>query len=100
LGSSSSENSNSPGNAFATGDIPDPNKLNHIFGNPGHNLGPVVDQLGSDVAAYNAMTQAVTSKLGTGTGTYTTIVEVGGANVTITGAFVNGVPRIGTAFIP
>jgi RHS repeat-associated protein len=78
LGSSSSENSNSSGNALATGEIPDPNKLNHIFGNPGHNLGPVVEQLGSDVAAYNAMTRAVTSKLGTGTGTYTTIVEVGG----------------------
>ncbi len=78
----------------------DPNKLNHIFGNDEHNLAPVVNQFGSQESAYNAIDQAVRNNLGTGTGTFNTTVNVGGQNVTVTGAFVNGQPRIGTAYIP
>jgi RHS repeat-associated protein len=79
----------------------DPNKLNHIFGNSAHNLDPLVEQYGSQEAAYNGIDQAVSTQLGTGgTGTFSTVVNVGGTNVTVTGAFVNGVPRIGTAYIP
>lgn len=33
-------------------------------------------------------------------GTFSTVVQVGDYNVTVTGAFVNGAPRIGTAYIP
>ena len=84
----------------AAGQTTDPNKLNHIFGNPGHNLDPVVQQFGSQTAAYDAIEQAVANNLGTGTGTYTTVVNVGGKSVTVSGAYVNGVPKIGTAFIP
>jgi hypothetical protein len=54
----------------------------------------------AEPAAYNAIEQAVVNKLGSGTGTYTTVVDVGGTNVTVSGAYVNGIPRIGTAFIP
>ncbi len=80
---------------------PDPNKLNHIFGNPAHNLDPVVQQFGSQADAYNALQQAVGDQLGSGgTGTYSTVVNVGGYDVTVTGAYVDGVPRIGTAYIP
>jgi hypothetical protein len=80
--------------------VADLNKLNHILGNPGHNLDPIVQQFGGPAPAYNAINEAIVSKLGSGTGTYSTVVNVGGANVTVTGAYVNGVPRIGTAYIP
>ena len=90
----------SPTGGAAAGPAPDPNKLNHIFGNPGHNLDPVVQQFGSQTGAYGAIEQAVANKLGSGTGTYTTVVNVGGSNVTVSGAYVNGIPRVGTAYIP
>jgi len=38
----------------------DPNKLNHIFGNPGHNLDPLVQQFGSQADAYSAIENAIT----------------------------------------
>jgi RHS repeat-associated protein len=80
---------------------PDPNKLNHLFGKPQHNLGPVVQQFGSQQAAYNAIEQALNAQVpGGGTGPFSTVVNVGGYNVTVTGAYVNGVPRIGTAYVP
>lgn len=78
----------------------DPNKLNHIFNEPGHNLDSVVEQYGSQENAYNAINQAVINQAGTGSGTFSTVVNVGGTDVTVTGAYVNGVPRIGTAYIP
>src|ERR1700676_4292093 len=99
LGTSTPETLGNPAVDPAAGPTPDPNKLNYIFGNPVHKLDPVVQQFGSQQGAYRAIEQAVANKLGTGTGTYTTIVNVGGTNVTVTGAYVNGVPRIGTAFI-
>jgi hypothetical protein len=78
----------------------DPNKLNHLFGKPMHNLDPLLQQYGSQEAAYNAIDQALNTQLSGGTGNFQTIVNVGGNNVTVTGAYVNGVPRIGTAYIP
>ena len=36
----------------------DPNKLNHIFGDPGHNLAPLVEGLGSQQAAFQAIQSA------------------------------------------
>ncbi len=82
-------------------DVPiDPNKQNHIFGNPVHNLDSVVQQYGSQEAAYSAINQAVSDQLGMGgVGTFSTTVNVGGTDVTVTGAYVDGIPRIGTAYV-
>jgi hypothetical protein len=53
----------------------DPNKLNHIFGEPRHNLDVLVRQYGSEKAAGQAIADAVNT------------------------AFENGIVRIGTAWI-
>ena len=84
-----------------TGNIPDANKLNHIFGKDAHNLGPLVERYGSETTSFNAIQEAVNQQLGVGgAGTFVVTVDVGGSNVTVVGAFVNGLPRIGTAYIP
>jgi hypothetical protein len=79
---------------------PNSNDLNHIFNNPEHNLDPLVQQYGSQEATYQAVQQTLLQQLSGGNGTYTTVVNVGGYDVTVTGAYVNGQPRIGTIYIP
>ena len=80
----------------------DSNKLNHIFGNSRHNLDKVVESLGSQEKAFDAIRSATelavqSQKL---TGLYEVTVQVGGAQVTVQGKVVEGVARIGTAYIP
>jgi hypothetical protein len=56
----------------------DPNNLNHIFGDPAHNLGPVVTHFGSQEAAFDALksaTEAALKSKGLAKGTFRTIVE-------------------------
>jgi RHS repeat-associated protein len=77
----------------------DPNKLNHIFNNPDHNLDALVNQLGGQENAFNALEGAVQGQ-GLPNGVFSTVVDVGGSQVTVTGIVINGVARIGTAFIP
>jgi RHS repeat-associated protein len=80
----------------------DSNKLIHIFGDLGHNLTPVVEHFGSERAAFNAIrsaTQAAVNARGL-TGTFKTAVEVAGTQVTVKGTVIEGVVRIGTAYIP
>lgn len=76
------------------------NKINHIFGKAAHNLGGLVQQYGSRAAAYAALEKATTAQvLSKGlTGQFEEVVNVGGTNVTVRGAVVNGVVKIGTAF--
>jgi hypothetical protein len=78
----------------------DANKLNHIFGKAAHNLDALVSEFGSQEAAYNALqkaTQQAVSQQGL-TGVFETSVIVGSQTVTVRGAVVNGVAKIGTAF--
>lgn len=79
----------------------DPNKLNHIFNNAAHGLESLVEHFGSQQAAYNALQQAVQAVANAShlTGVYEQVVLIGGQEVTVTGRVVNGVARIGTAFI-
>lgn len=82
-------------------DSVDPNKLHHIFGNPTHNLAGLVSQFGSEVAtldAIQAATTAVVRQQGIN-GVFQVVVNVAGQMITVRGAVVNGVVRIGTAFI-
>ncbi len=79
-----------------------PNKLNHIFGNASHNLESLAQQLGSQENAFGAIQSAAQEAVNTGglTGVLETVVDVGGTQVTVRGAFVDGAVKIGTAFIP
>jgi hypothetical protein len=77
------------------------NKLNHIFGKAGHNLEPLVKQLGSREAVFNKVqsaTQASVKSLGL-KGVFQTTVKVGGQNVVVRGNVIGGVARIGTFFV-
>lgn len=80
------------------------NKANHIFGSnlAKHKLSGVLAAFGGDsVAALGALETATTAAVGSSaTGTFQTVVTVAGYQVTVRGAIVNGVARIGTAFIP
>ena len=83
------------------------NKAAHIFGasTARHNLGGLLAAYsGNGVAAVSAVEAATVETLaaagGATSGTFVTQVTVAGFRVTVRGAFVNGVPRIGTAFIP
>jgi len=78
------------------------NKINHIFGKAAHNLGGLVQQYGSPAKAYAALEQATTAQVVAKglTGQFEEVVNVGGTNVTVRGAVVNGVVKIGTAFKP
>ena len=82
--------------------LEDANKLNHIFGNPQHNLDVIVGQFGSQRAALGALQNATSTAVQSQgiIGVFETSVEVGGVQVTVRGAVVQGQVRIGTAFIP
>jgi len=78
----------------------DMNKLNHLFDQARHNLGPLVAQFGSREAAFEALqtaTQAAVRSRGI-TGVFETTVNVGDVNVVVRGNMIDGVARIGTAF--
>jgi hypothetical protein len=84
----------------------DPNKRNHIFANPTHNLDALVRHYGSEEEAYRAIVDAVNQahqdgKLSTNErGLYKQVFDVGGHPVMVHGKIVNGPVRIGTAWIP
>jgi hypothetical protein len=98
-----------PGAAGAQPDtvetIPDltPNKLHHIFGKAGQNLDPLVTAYGGQEAAF----RAVYGEFLQVAGDFTQMqleegiqITVGDFDVTISGRVVDGVPRIGTFYIP
>ena len=78
------------------------NKLGHIFGKAEHNLGPLVEKLGSQEATFNAVQSAtqVAVKNGGLSGVFETTVSVAGQNVVVRGRVIDDVARVGTFFIP
>jgi hypothetical protein len=82
----------------------DPNKLNHVFGNPDHHLDVLVRRYGSQEAAFRGIVEAVNHTHHAGTlvvdtlGRYNQIFEVGGNALTVRGRIVNGVIRVGSAW--
>ena len=76
------------------------NRINHIFGKTAHNLTGLVQQYGSPAAAYAALERATTAQVVAKgiSGQFEEVVNVGGMNVTVRGAVVNGVVKIATAF--
>jgi hypothetical protein len=93
--------------AKGAGKAVDANKVHHIFGRAGHNLGDVVKAAGSREAAFRAMERAAqgafnagkvaTDKRGVFEGA---VVNVGGLDVHLSGRVIDGVVRIGTAWSP
>ncbi len=83
----------------------DPNKLHHIFANPDHNLDALVQACGSEEAAGRAIVEAINEAYQNGSlaadalGRYTRVFDVGGYLVTVRGRIVNGVVRVGSAWI-
>jgi hypothetical protein len=77
----------------------DPNKLNHLFPAK-HNLGDLVNQLGGQEHTIRTVLNAANGKL-PASGVFNNIpVTVGGQMVFIRGNVINGVPRLGTMYIP
>jgi hypothetical protein len=90
----------------APGTPHDPNKRNHIFANPDHNLDALVRHYGGEDEAFRAIANAVdegwqAGKLSTDAlGRYKQVFDVGGYPVMVVGRIVNGLVRIGAAWIP
>ena len=76
------------------------NRLHHIFGEPQHNLDALVKQYVSEQAAYEAIAEATEKATAGSTGMFEVTVNVGGEAVTVRGAIVAGIVKIGTAFKP
>lgn len=75
------------------------NDVRHIFAAK-HNLGSLVNRLGGQENTIRAVLNAANGKLPV-SGIFNNIpVNVGGQTLFIRGSVVNGVPRIGTMFIP
>jgi hypothetical protein len=77
--------------------VRDPNKIRHIFGKAEHNLGPLTKDLGSREAVLRDPVLAVPR---TQTGKFEVTKRIGRNNLTVRGRVVDGVPRIGTVFVP
>ena len=82
----------------------DPNKLNHIFGNEKHNLSDYLKAFnGNKAEAYNALEKATQQYVDANgiTGSFKDIVvNVNGFDITVRGTIIDGIVKIGTAFIP
>jgi RHS repeat-associated protein len=78
------------------------NDVHHIFGKADHNLESVEKEFGNAKAATQALIKAVQTAVTKGnlTGDLDITVKVGSTNVTVTGRIIDGVVRIGTAFVP
>ncbi|WP_126962104.1 RHS repeat-associated core domain-containing protein [Xanthomonas arboricola] len=77
------------------------NKIGHIFGQARHNLGGLVNTFGGEAKAFKALEKATVKAVDASkSGKFETVVKVGGQNVTVRGAVVDGQVKVGTAFIP
>ena len=78
------------------------NKVHHFFVKGQHKLGGLLRKFGgNERKAYDAIYRAVFNKVKKKglSGTFETVVRVGGQNVTVRGRVINGIVRIGTGFI-
>ncbi len=79
------------------------NKSGHLFNKQKHNLGNILERHGNDpiraMRAVQSETQKVISNRGI-IGLFEEKVKVEGIEITVRGRVIDGVARIGTAFIP
>jgi RHS repeat-associated protein len=76
----------------------EPNKLNHLFAKQQHGLDGLVGRYGSQEAVVEQMYRGLEG-LTPSEGLFSVTRTIGGQAVTIDGRVVNGIPRIGTAYI-
>jgi hypothetical protein len=76
----------------------EPNKLNHLFAKQQHGLDGLVEHYGSQGAVVEQMYRGL-SGVTPRDGLFSVTRTIGGEAVTIDGRVVNGIPRIGTAYI-
>src|SRR5688500_14905904 len=71
----------------------DANKLVHIFGNARHNLGPLVQKIGSQEGTFRAVQSAAQAAVRSQglSGVFQTTVDVAGQNVVVRGNVIDGV---------
>jgi hypothetical protein len=97
---------NSPLNYFdPTGLALEENKLIHLFNKPGHLLGPVLAQTGGNIRAaalaIELAARVQVGALGLAEGVlYKETITVLGYSVVVSGKIVDGIVRVGTAYIP
>lgn len=83
----------------------DANKRHHLFAFPKHNLDRLVRQYGSQQAASQAIVTAVSTAFHNGSlvvdvrGYYKQVFDIGGNPVTVSGRVINGMVRVGSAWI-
>ena len=83
----------------------DPNRRRHIFGEPRHNLAPLVRQYGSEESAGEAIQNAVDAAFEDGDlvldddGLFKQAFDIGGNLVTVSGRVIDGTVRVATAWI-
>lgn len=76
------------------------NKLHHIFDKSQHKLDCVLKQFGGDkTKAFNAIQNALKGQKLPDNQLFETTVDIGGNTVTVLGRVVNGVAKVGTAYI-
>jgi hypothetical protein len=83
----------------------DPNRRRHIFGEPRHNLEPLVRQYGGGEAAGQSIENAVNAALDSDDliiddNGCEQVFDIGGNSVTVSGRVIDGVVHVGTAWIP
>jgi hypothetical protein len=84
----------------------DRNRRRHIFGEPRHNLEPLVQQCGGEEAAGQAIENAVKGAFEGGdliiddSGIYQQVFDIGGNSVVVSGRVIDGMVHIATAWIP
>jgi hypothetical protein len=77
--------------------VSDSNRMNHIFGNPGHKLDGLVRSFGSAEKVVGAVSRAVLSvgKLQTNSnGVFSVVVKIKGHDVEVRGRVIDGVIRV------
>ncbi len=74
------------------------NDYHHIFGKAAHNLDPLVTHLSSQRAVLEDIFRQINKNALPSAGAFVQIVTIGGTKVTVRGAVVNGIVRLGTVF--
>jgi hypothetical protein len=77
--------------------LADPNKMHHIFGKAGHNLAPLIKELGGREALVREAILAIPRSQ---SGAFEISTQLGRHTLVVSGTVVDGVPRIGTMFVP
>jgi hypothetical protein len=75
------------------------NKVTHAFGKEMHNLSGLVEKFGSTERAFVQIQTRIDS-MALSAGKFEQSLNIGGANITVTGRVIDGVAKIGTIFKP